>query len=193
MLSVGAQLLAGASLVLSSSWYKMMGLPPLPSTVEPSLVLEKGTYFADQMFLFWPRMCHQPDLTGASLQLECGSNPCSDRTPPKLRGKGESWREGWYFTELRAWEPARHRPSCREVAILFCSLRLPQRLLPPTITSSLPTQDLEVGVMAPGTGQGPSFNLSPSLGPTALPAFGACKNFSQQLFSGRSARLGPAG
>lgn len=41
------------------------------------------------------------------------------------------------------------------------------------IASSLPTQDLEVGMVAPGTGQGPSFNLSPSLGPTALPAFAA--------------------
>ena len=36
----------------------------------------------------WPRMCHQPDPTGVSLQPKCGPCPCSDRTPPWAPGEG---------------------------------------------------------------------------------------------------------
>lgn len=60
---------------------------------------------------------------------------------------------------------------------MHCFLRLQQRLLPPTIASPLPAQNLDLGMRAPDTGQGTSFNRNPSLGsricPQLSPAFRA--------------------
>lgn len=103
-----------------------------------------------------------------------GLQPSLRQDPTQALRKG---REGWCSTELKAWEPARHRSSCREVKSMHCFLRLQQRLLPPTIASPLPAQNLDLGMRAPDTGQGTSFNRNPSLGsricPQLSPAFRA--------------------
>ena len=85
--------------------------------------LEDGTSLADRCPAAWPRMCHQSDRRGASLQLERGPSPCSDRTPPCALGKGRE-REG---------EGGARAPSASEVhsASLPAAGEISPPLLPP--------------------------------------------------------------
>lgn len=158
-------------------------LPQLPSAVSLDLCWRRG-------FILLTR-CFSPGQECVTRQTQqvhfCSSSvvPALAQTGPHPSSKKRE--RGVVFH--RTWEPARHRSSCLEVNSILRSLRLPAQAAA-THNSQLSACSGPGPRGAPHTGQGTSFNPSPSLGSRLWPQLSpASGTFSAKTLA-NSCRLG---